>query len=73
MTSTRALRYALEIISKIPFEIIAPQHGSVIKDKETIKYVFKVLGSLQNVGIDGNISEDYAPDFTNFFERWEGK
>ena len=73
MTSTRALRYALEIISKIPFEIIAPQHGSVIEDKETIKYVFKVLGSLQNVGIDGNIGEDYAPDFSKFFERWDSK
>ena len=69
MTSTRALRHALEIISKIPFEIIAPQHGSVIKDKETIKYVFRVLGSIENVGIDGIINEDYTPDFTNFVEH----
>lgn len=66
MTSTRALRHALEIISKIPFEIIAPQHGSVIKDKETIKHLFRVLGLLENVGIDGSVNEDYIPDYTNF-------
>ena len=66
MTSTRALRYALEIISKIPFDIIAPQHGSVITDKESIKHVFGLLGSLENVGIDEFINEEYNPDFSNF-------
>ena len=69
MTSTRALRYALEIISKIPFEIIAPQHGSVINDKANNRHVFGLLGSLENVGIDGIINEDYVPDFTSFTER----
>ena len=69
MTSTRALRYALEIISKIPFEIIAPQHGSVINDKETIGHVFGQLRSLGNVGIDEIINEDYEPDFSSFDER----
>jgi flavorubredoxin len=69
MTSTRALRYALEIISKIPFEIIAPQHGSVIKDTETIKHVLGLLGSLENVGIDEIISEDYEPDVSSFDPR----
>jgi hypothetical protein len=69
MTSTRALRYALETISKIPFEIIAPQHGSVINDKEMIRHVFGLLGSLGNVGIDDIINEDYEPDFSRFDER----
>jgi len=71
MTSTRALRYALEVISKISFDIIAPQHGSVIKDKETIKYIFRVLGSLEKVGIDKAVGEDYAPNFASFDKRWQ--
>lgn len=71
MTSTRALRHSLETISKIPFEIIAPQHGSVINDKKTIKFVFWFLASLEKVGIDGNINEDYTPDFENFVIRWD--
>lgn len=70
MTSTRALRHALETIAKIPFEIIAPQHGSVIKDKKAIKFLFWFLASLEKVGIDGNIDADYAPHFENFVERW---
>ena len=70
MTSTRALRHALETISKIPFEIIAPQHGSVINDKKTIQFVFWFLASLEKVGIDRNINEDYTPDFENIVARW---
>ena len=66
MTSTRALRYALEIISKIPFEIIAPQHGSIINDKVIIRHVFGLLGSLGNVGIDEIIDKDYEPDLSSF-------
>ena len=73
MTSTRALRYALEIISKIPFEIIAPQHGSVINDKQIIRHVFGQLRSLGNVGIDEIINEDYKPDFSSFDERLGSK
>jgi len=71
MTSTRALQHALETISKIPFKIIAPQHGSVINDKKTIQFVFWLLASLEKVGIDGNINEDYTPDFENFVIRWD--
>ena len=69
MTSTRALRYALEIISKIPFEIIAPQHGSIINDQKIIRHVFGLLGSLGNVGIDEIINEDYQPDFSSLDQR----
>ena len=73
MTSTRALRYALEIISKIPFEIIAPQHGSIINDKVIIRHVFGLLGSLENVGIDEIINEDYEPDFSSFDQRSDSR
>ena len=56
MTSTKALRHSLQQIEKIPFEIIAPQHGSIINDRETIQIVFKRLQSLEDVGIDGIIN-----------------
>lgn len=69
MTSTRALRYALEKISRIPFEMIAPQHGSIIRDRPTIVQVFRLLASLENVGIDEIIDADFAPVFGNFMER----
>ena len=59
MTSTRALRYSLEQIVKLPFKILAPQHGSIIDDKEIIEYIFKLLASLQDVGIDSIIDEAY--------------
>ena len=73
MTSTRALRYALEIISKIPFEIIAPQHGSIINDKQIIRHVFGLLGSLENVGIDEIIDKDYQPDLSSFDQRLDSR
>jgi flavorubredoxin len=69
MTSTRALRYALAIISKIPFEIIAPQHGSVINDRQILRHVFRLLWSLDDVGIDAIRDADYNLDFNNIAER----
>jgi len=59
MTSTTGLRYSLEQIASIPFKILAPQHGSIIDDKEIIEYIFKLLASLQDVGIDSIIDEAY--------------
>ena len=73
MTSTRALRYALEIISKIPFDIIAPQHGSIINDKEIIRHVFGLLGSLGDVGIDAIIDKDYQPDLSSLDQRLDSR
>lgn len=57
MTSKKALRFALERILKIPFTIIAPQHGSVIPSPEDIKVVYDRLVSLEGVGIDGVAQE----------------
>ena len=54
-------------------EIIAPQHGSVINDKETIRHVLGLLGSLENVGIDEIINEDYEPDFSSFDQRSDSR
>lgn len=63
MTSTRALRYSLEQIAKMPFKILAPQHGSIIDDKEIIEYILKLLASLQDVGIDSIIDEAYQFEY----------
>ena len=69
MTSTTALRYSLEQVAKIPFEILAPQHGSIISDEDIIQYVFKLLASLKEVGIDGTIDEAYQFDFGKFGQK----
>ena len=69
MTSTTALRYSLEQIAKIPFKILAPQHGSIIEDEDIIEYVFKLLTSLIDVGIDGTIGEAYQFDFGKFEKK----
>jgi flavorubredoxin len=46
MPSKKALRYSIEKILEVPFKMIAPQHGSIIKDKEIMRYVFELLASL---------------------------
>ena len=43
MTSKKALRYSLEKILEIPFRMIAPQHGSIIKDKKIMKLAPKTF------------------------------
>jgi len=66
MTSTRALRYSLSQIADLPFEIIAPQHGSIITGKQTIATVFEFLWSLENVGIDEILEEDETFEKSDF-------
>ncbi len=53
MPSGRAIRFALEQIAGIPFSIIAPQHGSVIRNAKDIRIIWERLSSLTDVGIDG--------------------
>ncbi|MCP3942724.1 MAG: MBL fold metallo-hydrolase [Desulfobacteraceae bacterium] len=52
MTSENALRYALDAIAGIPFNIIAPQHGSIISGIGNIATVFIHLYKQKNIGID---------------------
>ena len=52
MTSTKALRYALEKISAVPRKILAPQHGSVVIGEADINLLVDKLMNLDNVGID---------------------
>lgn len=69
MPSAKALKYALEQISKVPFTAIAPQHGSIINDRQAIRYVFEQLINLPDVGIDGLIDDDYEFNFDRLKER----
>jgi len=71
MPSGKALRYALEQILEIPFTMIAPQHGSIIKDKEIIRYVFESLATLEGVGIDGVIGDDYMLNLDKIKPRFK--
>jgi flavorubredoxin len=52
MPSDKALKYAMDIISHIDIDIIAPQHGSVFTKKSEINSLIKKLSSLTQVGID---------------------
>lgn len=49
--SKRILRYAMNILEQIDFELIAPQHGSIV-NKQTGRVLLKKLAELDNVGID---------------------
>ena len=53
MSSEKALKYAMEIIEKLPVKIIAPQHGAVFTDPGDISYLVRELKGLKGVGIDG--------------------
>jgi len=53
MTSERALRLAMARISQIPCTMIAPQHGSIISEREDIDFLQDLLKSMTGVGIDG--------------------
>ena len=70
MPSGKALRYALEQMLEIPFTMIAPQHGSIIKNKEIMRYVFELLATLKGVGIDGIIDDDYMLDLDKIKQRF---
>ena len=69
MPSKKALRYALEKISTIPFEIIAPQHGSIITDRQLQQYVFSKLAALEAVGVDGMVGDNHHFNFNGLKQR----
>ena len=71
MPSCKALRYSLEQILDIPFTAIAPQHGSIIDNKEIMRYVFELLATLKGVGIDGIIEDDYDFNSEKLRKRFE--
>jgi len=52
MPSTKALKYALSKIEELDISIIAPQHGSIHHDDDSISIVIKRLNALDSVGFD---------------------
>jgi len=71
MPSRKALRYSLEQILDIPFTMIAPQHGSIITGKEIMHCVFQALATLEEVGIDGIVEDDYVFNSDHLRERFK--
>lgn len=71
MPSRKALKYALEKILELPFKKIAPQHGSIIEDKQEMTYIFKLLTSLDDVGIDRIVEGNYHFNFGSLDERFK--
>ena len=71
MPSRKALKYALKKILEVPFTAIAPQHGSIITDRKIMRYVFELLLSQKEVGIDRIIEDENTLHFSNLKERFE--
>ena len=57
MPSEKALRYALKQVKSVPFSVIAPQHGSIIRGSDDITLVCEELAALRGVGIDRIVPE----------------
>ena len=53
MTSEKALRYAMKKVDTIPASVLAPQHGSIIHNREDIRFISELLTKLTGVGVDG--------------------
>ena len=69
MPSKKALRYALEQIAEVPFEMIAPQHGSIISDPNLQRCIFSRLTELEEVGVDALVSDDHQFNFNRKNEQ----
>lgn len=57
MTSTKALTMALDVMEALGAERIAPQHGSIITNREDAKRIIGYLRALECIGIDAVIGE----------------
>jgi hypothetical protein len=69
MTSRKALKYALKQILEIPFTALAPQHGSIITDRNIMRYIFEQLISQKDIGIDRIVEDEKDLEFSNLRER----
>ena len=58
MPSINALRYALDLISKLDVSLIAPQHGSVLDSEISREVAIQRLMSLESVGFECFFKEE---------------
>ncbi len=70
MPSRKALKYALKKMLEVPFTAIAPQHGSIITDRNIMRYVFEQLISQKEIGIDRIIEDENSLNFSDLRERF---
>ena len=70
MTSRKALKYALKKILEVPFTALAPQHGSIITDRNIMRYIFEQLISQKEIGIDRIVEDEKSLNFSNLRERF---
>lgn len=59
MTSSKALHHSLLKLQKLPFEMVAPQHGSVLERKSALFLIEKLL-EMNDIGIDQILAEQEA-------------
>jgi hypothetical protein len=71
MTSRKSLKYALKKILEVPFTTIAPQHGSIITDRNIMRYIFELLVSQKGIGIDSIVEDEDIIDFSNLREQFK--
>ena len=57
MTSKKALDYAVNEIKKYDIEMVAPQHGSIIKDKKNVELLIDKVILQEEIGIDADINK----------------
>lgn len=57
MPSEKALRHAMGVVKGLEVAVIAPQHGSILTQREDIDFMIDLLGNLTGVGIDGVLPE----------------
>ncbi len=70
MPSRKALKYALKKMLEVPFTAIAPQHGSIITDRNIMRYIFEQLISQKEIGIDRIIEDENSLNFSDLRERF---
>lgn len=58
MPSNLALANALDTIERLDIEQIAPQHGSIIRTKEDVKWMIRKLRQINDVGIDHLLAKE---------------
>lgn len=63
MSNNKALRFALEKMAQVPFDIIAPQHGSIITERKLQDYIFSRLAALDDVGVDALVKDNHKFNF----------
>ncbi len=69
--SERALRFALEQMARVPFSMIAPQHGRIIREAGDMEIVWQRLATLSGIGIDGLLGTrcEFDLDYMNSRRR----